>query len=97
MPVCSVLEGKGTWADAGGHLQFYRTFAARIIEESGRCPSDEGARTTAYMRPKVSPGGAGTIECPTCGRRWGGVTFEEEESTQNAGRPPICDIDSVRN
>jgi hypothetical protein len=78
-------------------LQFYRTFAARIIEETGRCPNDEGARTTAYLRPKASQGGAGTIDCPTCGRRWCGVTPDAEESTQNAGRPPICDIDPVRN
>ena len=76
-------------------MNFYRTFAARVIDESGKCPRDEHARTTAYFRPQSSPGSTGTVACPGCGRRWSAVTMDPDESTQNVGVPPVSDFDTT--
>ena len=76
-------------------MNFYRTFAARVIDESGWCPRDPQARTTPYFRPQSSPGNAGTVACPGCGRRWSAATMEPDESVRNVGVPPVCDYDAT--
>lgn len=69
----------------------YRTFAARVIRDFGRCPNDPGLHIRPYKWPDVIDDS--TLElpfviCPTCFTRWDTECFDSYQSTE----PPFSRI-----
>jgi hypothetical protein len=72
------------------HSVMYRTFAARLIGETGRCPSDMIRPVQPYALPEFMIGDGWPVPlfttCPTCKSEWITQTSDSSQSTE----PPLA-------